>query len=256
MIDLQAISPESMQPLIVAAGQPDESVLEQLKVRGGAEIKSLLGDKNEVWIGKPQAFDLLSLFAVEKKRPSAQIEAQAVHADFVLVQFNCSFRPAPDCEFIRASVRVWLEPEPPAQADEATAYDMFPREVESKVTVKRSFSASPELKLSFVKLAELEFAGVKVEQTQEYIAYEPEITSFALGTKAPGWDLNKSKARPIHGNKALFIVVQKPKGVSLSGRFELSATVQTNILGRIPLSTFILSGGTRPVIDERYRLYP
>ncbi|MEO7913264.1 MAG: hypothetical protein ABIV47_26750 [Roseiflexaceae bacterium] len=256
MIDLHVAPPESIPELVVAYGQPDPSIREQLEVRGSAEITSLLGDKNEVSIGQPQSFDLLSLLAADHKRPSAMIEAQADKADFVLVQFPCSFRPAADCEFIRASIRVHLELEQPNPHGKPIAYDMFPREVETPITVKRSFSASSDLKLSFAKLAELTVAAGKAEVTQEYISYEPAITPFALGAEAPGWDLNKTKARPIHGSRELFIVVKKPKGAQLFGRFELAATVQTNIIGRIPLSIFLLSGGTKPLIEERHPLTP
>jgi len=245
MIEINAVLPENMPELLVAAGHPEERLIEQIKLRGGAAVTSLLGDKNEVWLGRPQAFDLLSLFAAYKKGIPPLLAAQASGSDFVALQFVCSFRPAPECEFIRATMRVRLEP------SDSIAYDMFPRDVETTVTMKRTFSISPELKFKFAKVAELGVSGLQPEQSAEYIAYEPEITTFALGENAPGWDFNKTKAKPIRGSRELFLTVKKPKGISLFGRFELSATVQTNI-GRIPLSTFFLSGGTKPLISEKY----
>lgn len=251
MVEMQAVVPESMSELFVAAGHPDQNLVEQIRLRGGAVVKSLLGGVNEVWLGKPQAFDLLALFAAQRESISPLIAAQTSESDFVALQLACSFRPAPECDFIRASVRVWLEPGSPAKEGDAVAVDMFPREIETPITTKRSYSFSPELKFNFNELAELEASLGKAEHSTEYIIYEPEITTFALGERAPGWDFNKTRARTIRGSKELFLVVKKPKGSALWGRFEITATVRTSI-GRIPLPTFFARGGTKPIIDERH----
>ena len=255
MIELQASAPASAPILAKATGHMDEQLLEQLQVRGEAAVSSLLGDKNDVWLSRPEAFNLLALATAQKAPVSPIIEAQASTYDFIHLQFHCSFRPAPECEFIRASVQVHLDADVARHSRAAIAYDMFPREVETPITVKRSFGVSPEIKLSFAMVAELSGTGVKANISNEYIAYEPEITTFALGDHAPGWDFNKTKARPIRGSKTLFLIVKKPKDAPLFGRFQLAAMLQTNI-GRIPLSTFFLSGGDKPLIDESYCIFP
>jgi hypothetical protein len=248
MIELEATHVETIPELFEVVGEPSEESKKRLEdtVRGEAVITSWLLDKNKIWLGKPQAHNLLNLAQESGESLPPTMTTQVANADFILVQFACSFRPAPDCEFIRASMQVHLE------ADGAIAYDMFPREVGTTITTSRKFSISPEFMFKFAKTSEIGLSGIQAEKSIEYIIYEPQITPFALGESTPGWDFNKTKAKPIQGTRELFLIVKRPRGVPVYARFELSATVQTNV-GRIPLSTFfLLSGGYSPLIDERY----
>lgn len=250
-MEVRAQNLEGIPELFKAYGVLEERLLEQVKLRGGSIVTSLLGDKNEVWLGKPEAIDLISVLRSDKEGVPPIIAAQMDEFDFVLVQFASSFRPAPQCEFIRATVRVLLGLKSATRSEMAVAYDMFPREIETPITVKRNYGFSPEMKFKFAEVVDVGISGVQSGNATEYIVYEPQITTFALGERAPGWDFNKVKARPIRGSKEMFLIVKKPKGKSLYARFELAATLQTNI-GRIPLSTFFLSGGDKPLIKESY----
>lgn len=238
--------------LVTAQAQVDQEVIKDLDTRAQATIVSLLGDRNQVWLGKPEAFDLLSLCNASGKDPPISLMLMMRTADLVVIQLACSFRPAPECQFVRATVRVWLECDV-GSVDQPIAYDLFPREVVLPVSYKRTFSVSPELKLGFEKVSQIEASAFSLESSRTYVVYEPEIISFGVGDSCPGWDLNKTVSRPIRGVKDLFILVKKPRLVPLKARFDVSAWVQTYI-GRVPLSTFFLSGSSKPLIQESFVL--
>ncbi len=253
MINFKAKPVVQMAELLVAEGHPDKDLLEQIKMRSSALITSLLGDKNTVWLSKPVSYDILAYAQKHQIKLPVLISSQSDKADFIVVQWACSFRPAPECEFIRASVQVHLHSPTQTHTERAVAVDMYPGDIKVPITVKRSFGVSPNMKLKFLKVLEGETSLGNIEKSSEWLSYEPQITTFALGEPTPGWDFNKTKAMPIRGSKSLFLLVKKPKGAKLWGSFSLSASLQTNI-GRIPLSTFFLTGGTTNLINERYLL--
>jgi len=238
--------------LAVAGGRPDPEVVRKMNARAQATITSLLGDKNEVWLGQPEVFDLVSLGLLSGTNLPANLVAMAKSADLLVTQLACSFRPAPDCEFVRATVRAWIESDS-LSSERPIAYDLFPRSVEIPISYKRAFSLKPDLTFSFEKVAQLEVSAFDTEVSYSYLKYEPEITAFGTGEANPGWDFNKTKSRPIRGVKDLFVLLKKPKGSPLAVRFEISAWVQTD-LGGIPISTFFLSGSDKPLAEEKFIL--
>lgn len=255
MIELQTTPPEQMSELLTADGQLDEKALESIKLRNTATIRDLLDAPNRITLSRPECFDLIALSATQGVRLSPMIASQGDRSDFWAVHWACTFRPSPTSEFVRASVAVQLELTPPTPNSEAVAYDMFPRDVKTPITVKRGFTISPEIQFKFGEIAEASAKVGSAERASEYALYEPQISAFALGESTPGWDFERTKGQAVRGVKELYLLVKKPKGNALWGRFKLSAAVQTNV-GRIALSTFFLSGGRKPVIDERYRLAP
>lgn len=230
--------------------QPESEVLDQLNVRDKGTVTSLLGDKNEIWLGRPEVFDVRPLLPA--KVPQGEFLRQILQThDMVLIQFACSFRPHPQCEFVRATVQVHIENEV-EQVEQPIAYDVFPAEVMMPVTYRRSFSISPSLKLGFVQVAQVEVSAFKKESSREYIIYQPEIVGFGKGESCPGWDFNRTSSRKIIGMKDLFISIKKVKHSPIRLRLSVSNVfVQTNI-GRIPLSTLFLSGGEEVLFEEQY----
>lgn len=243
-------------PAVVVVGLPDPDIVEQLAVRGGTTIKGALGGENEIWLGRPEAFNLLELYADRHSELSPMILAQAETTDFHAIRLTCSFRPASGCQFLRASLRVWLEPQPPSRPGVAVAYHMQPADLVTPLIVKRTFGVSPALTLTLSPVTNVELSGPQAERSTEHISYEPQLSTFGLGSDAPGWDFNKTRAQPIQGSRELFLVVKMPRGVTLQGRFDLSATVQSSLpgLGRIPLTSFLRRGSSDPLISERHLL--
>jgi hypothetical protein len=231
---------------------PDPAVLRNYTVRDRATVTSLLGDANQIWLGKPEVFNLVALFQKAGTELDPHLAMIAESADLYVVQFACSFRPAPQCQFVQASVNIHMVADN-SDANPPVAYDLFPRAVELPVSYKRLISVSPNLKMSFCKVSQLEVSAFRAEASDEYLRYEPEITAFGVGESSPGWDLNKSKSRPIRGVKDFFVLLKKPKTTAVECVFDLSAWVQTYV-GKIPLSSFFLSGSDKPLASERFTL--
>lgn len=234
--------------LVSVDGRIDLVQIENLTIRDHTSIKSLLGDVNEIWLGKPNVYKLNE----EKQKlihPNRDnLLEETDEFELIVVQLAASFRPASQCEFVRGSLKITLE----TSSGYATIRDLFPKNIGIKSSYKRAFSVSPNLTMAFNTFAQIDTSGISVSNSEEYIKYEPELTAFGSGESSGGWDFNKTKMRSISGIKELFILLEKPKAVPLQARFELSAWVQTNIqLGiTIPLSTFVLSGSDKPLAKE------
>jgi len=243
--------PPIQNTLAQAVGHPDPEVLKSINTRGHATIISMLGDENELWLGKPEVFDLLSLYQLSGQSLPPQLALISGAADLLMVQFACSFRSAPECEFVQATVKILMQGDINSRETPVTQ-DVFPREVDMPISYKRSISVSPELKIGCQPVPQIEASAFSYERSSEYLKYEPEITAFGVGESNPGWDFNKSRARPIRGIKDLFVLIKKPRMAPLEVQFDVSALVQTSF-ARIPLP-FFLSGSDAPLITERYVL--
>ena len=228
--------------------QPEPKVIDQINVRDKGVIKSLFGDQNEIWLGRPQAYYLKDLLPVDEDQNQV-LKHLSLMYDMILMQFACSFRAASGCEFVRATVQVHMG-NVEQGIESPIAYDIFPIEVMMPVTYKRTLSLNPSLALGFEKVAQIEISAFQQENSEEYILYQPEIVGFAKGESEPGWDFNKSSSRKCQ-IKDLFVLI-KPK--LSQTRLCLSVSncqVQTNI-GRIPLSTLFLSGTEGVLFTEEY----
>lgn len=245
-IDAQPISENFI------SARPDVTAIAEPAFRAHTKVTSLLKNHNEIWLGKPQVFNLVALYQASGEKLPANIQILSQKFDLIVTQLSCSFRSAPECEFVRATLRAWMETKS-VSADKPIALDMFPIAVEVPVSCKRGFSIAPEIKLSFAKVLQVESSAFDAEISQKYIKYEPEVTAFGLGESSPGWDLNKTNARTIRGVKEFFILIKKPIGVLLNMKFEMSAEVKTEI-GAIPIPRFI--SGTGRLISEESFLIP
>lgn len=240
------------EELVVIEATPAQNDVEALNVRDKGTIQTLLGAKNEIWIGEPR------VYAVDKNKSSSGLPSEVQNLsvvndpkkEYVLVHFACSFRPAPNCEFVRASLEVEIVPKQ-LDSSSAIAFEIFPTEVYLPITYKRAVSITPTLKLQFEKVMQIEASAFKTETSAEYITYQPELTAFGQGDHIFGWDFNKSSGRTIRGVKELFVVLQRDKAVPLEMEIKLSdCYLQTNI-GRIPLSTFLFLDKQRQPMTKR-----
>ena len=233
--------------------EPDQETLEKFNIRDKGIITDLLRAKNEIWLGKPEVFDLRTLLPKGDSYQALLTSSFQFH-DFVLLQFACSFRPASSCEFVRASVQIFMLNEM-GQTDDIIAYDIFPHEVFMPVTYKRNLSISPDLMLSFAKVLQVETSAFEYQNAQEYVIYQPEITAFGKGTNEPGWDFSKSSGRAIQGIKDLFLVIKKPKSTIVKLRFNISnCKVRTDKIGIVPLPKVFFSDSKGTLIKEEYIL--
>lgn len=222
-------------------------------VRDKATVETLLGAKNEVWLGRPEVFDLRTIGAFDE---SPMLASTLSNSDLLVVQFACSFRPSKGCEFVRASVGVSLDVSKDGETVEnpAIVYDLFPMEVFVPVTCKRKIAIDPHLKFEVVKVLQTEISAFEIENTREFIVYQPEVTSYGKGGSIAGWDFNKSSARPIIGVKDLFILVKRESGVPVSVTVTVSDCVVQTELGPLPLKGLFASKIKGVLIEESYTL--
>lgn len=251
-MDLECSLSTIQKTLVKAQGRADKQTLRELNVRGHTTISSVLGDQNELWLGKPEVFDLFSLYQSSGLSLPQRFAALHGLSDLLVVQLACSFKPAPECEFVQATVRVLMQSLSHSH-EVPVALDLFPRNVDMPVSYKRSISVSPHLQISSQQVLQIEASAFSHEASSEYLKYEPEITAFGVGESNPGWDFNKSKARAIRGIKDLFIFIKKPQGSPIEIQFDVSAWVQTSF-AKIRLPSFFLAGSDTPLLTEKYTI--
>lgn len=233
--------------LVVGTATVGAELLDQDQLRDKALLSSVLGAVNEVWLGQPQVYDLLSLAG--EKIPDGWV-AIARSRNLLLVNFACSFRPAPSCDFVKASVRVLLRSEP--STEKPIALDIFPKEVYIPTTYRRDLKIAPSISIGVDKVASAEASLFEIGTTQEYVRYDPEITAFGSGEAEFGWDFNKTRARPIKGIKDLFVIIQT-SGDRLTVCFDVGAEIQTR-LGFIRLPKFLELNDGSPLISKEFDL--
>lgn len=219
--------------------KPDQQTLDDLIVRGPVVVKSLLGDSNQIWMGRPE------VLGIQKDISNCY--------DLVLIQFACSFRPAPECDFVSATIQIEIEDQLPSK-ESPIVHDIFPREVVMPVTYKRTFAFDPNAKISLEKIAQIEVSALKLENSSEYILYQPQITTFGKGTEQFGWDFNKTKSQKIIGVKDLFFVVKKLPNHTAILHFKIMECFVQTYIGKVPLSSLLLTGGEGIFYQKDYLL--
>jgi hypothetical protein len=223
---------------------PDFNDLAALRQKG--VIENLLGSFSEVFFGKPKVVELdktvLGKFI--------NLKTYNITSRLFLVYLTCTFRPAPDTDFIRGSLKLRI-----CYAENqrgCLVLDLFPREVYMTVNYKKSVKLSPSLKLSFDKISSAEIAVGEVSASEEYMRYEPEITAFGTGETTFGWDFNRSKSRPIRGIKDLYSMIEAPREPK-SMRYAIDADIQTR-LGVLRLPAFLDASDGSPIISKEISL--
>lgn len=238
---------------VSALAQPNSVDLENLGLRDKGVIKDILGAENEVWLGVPQVTNLRTILSDSEPGFDSSVMASTTD-DFILLQFACSFRAAPSCEFVRATVQVHMQ-STGSQVEGILAYDLFPVEIYLPVTYKRTLGIEPKIKLNFVKILQTEVSAFNYEHSKEYILYQPEITAFGKGTNEPGWDFNKNSSRAVMGVKDLFLVIRKPKLLPIDLSFDINnCKIRTLNFGVIPLPNVFIKGTSTSLVEQKYLL--
>src|SRR4051794_9783555 len=114
------------------------------------------------------------------ERLDAEIEEQLDRFEFDCVRLAFSFVPDRGCRFVwgRLTAELTGAPEP---GEAPVAFDLFPREVNERLTVKRSYNLTPKLTFAFGEVA----AGAASES--ESIRYEPRLSVAGLLTDDVTW---------------------------------------------------------------------
>jgi hypothetical protein len=237
----QVTIPESRDILFESIFEPNPVGVNKLRKDFGASegmIEGFKGKKNRVAVGQFYLENLISRMQAKNEEISYEIKRTAEKYDFHFVALNCVFSPDIDCKFEWARFGVELYAvdsktgQPVGNGPAPIAYTLFPDSISSEIKVKRGFGITPELKLNmFVE------AGVSgsMNKTEEYIFYEPQITSFGLNTSKVAWDFRSTKERAVLGDKKLQLVIQAPKGTKIKGKFLLGAEVSSSVSKWLPV---------------------
>ena len=222
---------------------PNEDIVENY--RGKATITSIFGGDNFIYFGEPQ------VKKIEDSIPRVLYQGLSNDEELFFVNFPVSFRPAHDCQFTSATVQVIVNNL--KQGIKApVVVDLFPQNVFMPMTFKRTVSVSPQIKVEVSKVAQVDASALKMENTKEYLIYQPTQIAFGKGTNVVGWDFKRSPSRGIVGIKDLFLLIKRSRSSTLKVSFELrDCFVQTNI-GNLPLSTMFLSGSEDKIFEEKH----
>lgn len=234
------------QPLVETLGVISEEALKELATREKSVLKDILGARNEMWLGRPRVYDITHYASELDTAPLSELKGDRIY----FVHCMCSFRPASKCEFVRASLRIFLEGMW-AHEVPAVALDLFPRDIYVPVTYRRTFKVAPSLTIGAQKLIEAKLSLIEGEISREYVAYEPEIVAFGSYESEFGWDFNRTKARTLRGMRDLFFIAQGSDSSEV--RFQFTATIQTR-LGPLPLPEFVNPSNGSSMLYERFRL--
>jgi hypothetical protein len=238
----QVIIPEPKDFLFESIFEPNPVGVNKLRKNIGASegmIEDFKGKKNRVAVGQLYLENLISRMQAKNEEISYEIKRLAEKYDFHFVALNCVFRPDIDCKFEWARFGVELYAvdsktgEPVSMSPHLPiTYSLFPDNISSEIKVKRGFGITPELKFNMV--VEAGVSG-RIDKTQEYIFYEPQITSFGLNTSKVAWDFKSTKERAVLGDKKLQLVIQTPKGIKVKGKFLLGAEVSSSVSKWLPV---------------------
>lgn len=247
MISITA--PQNEEGYLRAVGRPDPEVLKEVAARSHGSVKSLLGDNNEVWIGKPQTFDLFELVKLSGKSLDPRLEMLSKDNQLFVIQTSVSFRPAPECQFVSGTLKININNV--NRTEDAIALDLFPRKVEVPLYYQRKYTINPKLSFEFSKVTHVEASVLESSSSTSFVKYEPKISAFGVGNTTAGWDFSKAAHNYLRGPKDVFLLLKKKLHQTVKINFDLTALVRTDI-GEIPLSTFFLSGSSELPITSEY----
>ena len=174
-----------------------------------------------VTIGRPQCWDLAKLVATKGTKLPAEIRLLCNTSDFHLLQLACSFRAKPGTEVDWARFEVALR-----LADEhapAIAFDIYPREVTTRIERDANLTFSPSLKFAGV---EASVGSLSADITMAKI--EPSVIAYGLMESTPAWDFTTHPQAPLIGIRFGYIIVQQPKG---SGSLTIDLRIVANVKG-------------------------
>lgn len=156
-----------------------------------------------VTIGRPQCWDLAELMTTRGDELPAEMRLLEDASDFRLLQFACSFRPRRGTKIGWARFEIGLRvpgPEP------VVAWDIFPREVTTRIERDVKLAIKPSLKLAGVE------ASVGSLSTDISMAkVEPTVIAYGLMESNPAWDFTEHPQVPLVGSRFGYVVAQKPK---------------------------------------------
>jgi hypothetical protein len=233
-------NPDGLKPLLEVGLQPAPS-LEHKGMTAQAAIETVRERRNAVQLGVADPFPLVADWPADE-RLDAEIEGQLDRFDFACVRLALSFVPDRGCRFVWGRLNAELTSSGDA-SEKPIAFDLFPREVNEKRTVKRSYNLTPKLSFAFGEV------GAGAASESETIRYEPRLSVAGLLTGEVTWTFDALDRSGLVGSRELFLVVKHPRDTPVECGFALAADV-TTYLGRIRLRRY----SNPELVARRHRL--
>jgi len=252
---LQSIIPEPSEVLFETTLEPPSPAIDKLRKESSpdeGEIRTLRGKKNKVAVGLPYYENLTSRLQNLKEEIPYEIKKQTDNYDFHYVRLTCSFLPDNDCRFEWARFGVDLKLKGKASVQtKPICWDISPSEIFSTIKYKRNINFTPDLKFKIIpEVLDAEIKG-GIDESKEYVVYEPQITSFGLNRSNVIWEFRNTKERGIIGNKSLLLVIKAPKGIKVNGRFLIGAEVSSKLSKWFP---YPVKNSDDKVVNVEYAL--
>jgi hypothetical protein len=218
-----------------------------LSKRGTKASKTQLMEMPVVTIGEPQVYPLDEIIDVESAPPILQYEIR--RADFFVVHFACSFRPAPDrIKVLQANHLVKLSYGLSGEDDFPIAFDLHPDKVETEIDKSVNIVLSPELSFK-----EFKASIGEVSVGWKYSKLEPDIESRGINEQYPEWVFSTpSNVETISGSKGMLVLIKAKKQVR-PVIADVQLTARCKALDS-PIDTILRLDETRPRIDATWIL--
>lgn len=190
-----------------------------------------------VTIGRPQCWDLTELAVARDQQLPPEMRLLLDASDFFLLQLACSFRPRQGTEVDWARFEVSLRTGGTGQ--QPVAFDMYPREVTTRIDRDVKLSISPSLKFAGIE------AGVGSLSTDIAMTrVEPSVIAYGLMESEPAWDYTAHAQAPLVGSRFGYIIVQRRKGAA-------AMTAVLRIVARVKAAGGIFRASLRTESGER-----
>lgn len=201
-----------------------EAILEpEVRVTKGGDAPVAGPLPGRLLLGRPVR---VRLTAERARDPALQtfIEGHAGRHDFTLVHLGCTFRPAEDEPFARASLQVRLSRANGSDGgSEPIAWSMWPLR-ESEVL---DDSTTTEIG------AEAKVFTAKVQRTVAVKRRDVWLEALGELRSDPGWEFTRTPRIPISGSYRLILVVMSDAGAAFGGQVDVTASVERRLLGLV-----------------------
>jgi hypothetical protein len=185
--------------------------------RAERDVKLLGSKTNRLYIRRPRCSEVGGI-------DTDQTETRRVDLTFGVI-------PDPDCRitWIRFSVELTAGNAEQGEVP-AVITDLTPRERTTSYQMTKSEKVEPEVGSGPFKIS-----GEK-SQTMAASVEEIVVEGYGIDSSAALWDFTSTNVRPLVGDQQVSLIVQRPRGTVLYGRFDLSARITTRLGNAIPLT--------------------
>ncbi|HZO47601.1 MAG TPA: hypothetical protein VFB68_17015 [Xanthobacteraceae bacterium] len=167
-------------------------------------------------LGRPVVLEARKYFKDAETKDQA-IELLKNESDFFYIRIPVSVKPSQQWGVGLLGVSIDLTN---PQGD-AEAWSMMPERVDDEQKLSISAKLSPSLKFS---KAELSLGAV--EAGSQFVAYQPHVYAYNLGTNNPAWEFTPTSGHQVRGIQLLHLVVRQPRKSQTKGKMHVTVELK------------------------------